>query len=81
MRILRSIVAPSTALMAFCDFKIMGCGSIRPQFNRDEVVWNKAVFPQQLAHEFQRRPLVPPALDQQIEEPRTPPPASTARHR
>jgi hypothetical protein len=59
MRILRSIVAPSTALMAFCDSKIMGCGSIRPQFIRDEVVWNKAVFLQQLAHEFQRRPLVP----------------------
>jgi hypothetical protein len=28
MRILGSVVAPSTALMAYCDSKIMGCGGI-----------------------------------------------------
>src|ERR1019366_3970585 len=67
MRILGSVVAPSAALMAFCDSKIMGCGSIRPQLIRDELVWDKAIFLQQLAHEFQRRPLVPPALDQHVE--------------
>jgi hypothetical protein len=28
MRVLSSIVAPSTAFMAFCDPKMTGCGSI-----------------------------------------------------
>jgi transposase-like protein len=28
MRILRSVVSPSVALMAFCDSKIMGCGIV-----------------------------------------------------
>jgi len=41
MRILGSVVAPSAALMAFCDSKIMGCGSIRPQLIRDELIWDK----------------------------------------
>ena len=68
MRILGSIVAPSTTLMAFCDSKITGCGSIRSQIIRDELVWDKAIFLQKLAHEFQRRTLVPPALDQHIKE-------------
>ena len=68
MRILGSVVAPSTALVAFCDSKIMGCGSIRSQLIRDELVWDKAIFLQKLAHEFKRRPLVPPALDQHIED-------------
>src|SRR5208337_5687527 len=39
MRILRSIVAPSTALMAFCDSKLTGCSPIRAQVIRDELVW------------------------------------------
>jgi hypothetical protein len=54
--------------MAFCDFKIMDCGLMRPQIIRDELVWDKAIFLQQLAHEFQRRSLVPPALDQPVED-------------
>src|ERR1019366_9145831 len=37
------------------------------QFIRDELVWDKAIFLQQLAHKFKRRPLVLPALDQHIE--------------
>jgi len=64
MRILRSIVAPSAALVAFCDPKIMGRGGIRSQLICDELVWVKAIFLQQLAHQFKRRPFVPPGLDQ-----------------
>jgi hypothetical protein len=45
----------------------MGCGSIRSQIICDKFVWDKAIFLQKLAHEFKRRPLVPPALDQNIE--------------
>src|SRR5208337_2038200 len=67
MRILRSIVAPSTAFMTFCDPKMTGCSSIRSEIICDELVWDKAIFLQQLAHQFERRPLVPPGLDQHIE--------------
>ena len=58
MRILRSIVAPSTALMAFCDSKLTGCSPIRAQVIRDELVWDKAVSLQKLAHQCECRPLV-----------------------
>ena len=66
MRILGSIVAPSTTLMSSCDSKITGSGSIRPQIVRDQLVWDKSILLQQLAHEFERGTLVPPALDQHI---------------
>ena len=68
MRILRSIVAPSAAFMAFCDFKIPGCSSIRSEVICDQLVRGKAIFLQQLAHQFERRPLVPPGLDQHVED-------------
>jgi putative NIF3 family GTP cyclohydrolase 1 type 2 len=32
------------------------------------LIWDKTVFLQKLAHEFQRRPLVPPSLNQEIED-------------
>jgi uncharacterized protein YbjT (DUF2867 family) len=35
--------------------------------DNNELVWDKAVFLQKLAHQLQRRPLVPPGLDQHIE--------------
>jgi hypothetical protein len=44
MRILRSIVAPSTAFMAFCDPKMTGCSSIRSEIICDQLVWDKAIF-------------------------------------
>ncbi len=66
MRILGSIVAPSTTLMSSCDSKVTGSGSIRPQIVRDQLVWDKSILLQQLAHEVQRGTLVPPALDQHI---------------
>ena len=53
--------------MAFCDSKSMGCGSIRPQLIRDELVWDKAIILQKFAHQFQRGTLVPPPLDQHVE--------------
>ena len=64
MRILRSIVAPSATLVAFCDSKMTDRGGIRSQLICDELVWDKAIFLQQLAHQFKRRPFVPPSLDQ-----------------
>ena len=63
MRILRSIVAPSATLVAFCDSKMTGCGGIRSQLICDELVWDKAILLQQLAHEFQRGALVPLGLN------------------
>ena len=33
MRILRSMVAPSATLVAFCDSKMTGCGGIRSQLH------------------------------------------------
>src|SRR6202043_3082027 len=66
MRILGSVVAPLTTLMSSCDSKITGSGSIRSQIVRDELVWDKAILLQKLAHEFQRRMLVPSALNQHI---------------
>ena len=68
MRILGSIVAPSTAFMTSCESKITGCGSVRSQIIRDELLWDNAIFLQKLAHEFQRRPFVSPGLDQHIED-------------
>src|SRR5580704_1713044 len=68
MRIRSSIVAPSTAFMAFCDPKMTGCSSIRSQLICDELAWDKAIFLQKLAHEFQRGALVPFRLDQHIED-------------
>src|ERR1700719_3053452 len=65
MRILGSIVAPSTTLMSSCDSKITGSGSIRPQIVRDQLVWDKSMLLQQLAHEVQRGTLVPLALEPQ----------------
>jgi hypothetical protein len=44
-----------------------GCSSIRSEIIRDELVWDKAIFLQQLAHQFERRPFVSPGLDQNVE--------------
>jgi hypothetical protein len=68
MRILRSIVAPSATLVAFYDSKMIDCGGIRSQLICDELVWDKAIFLQQLAHQFKRRLFVPPSLDQHVED-------------
>src|ERR1700720_4059954 len=66
MRVLRSIVAPPTTLMSSCETKFTGCCRIRFEIVRDKLVWDKAILLQKLAHEFQRRTLVPSALNQHI---------------
>src|SRR6202047_676193 len=68
MRILGSVVAPLTALVAFCDPKLTGCSSIRSQVICDKLVWHKPIFLQKLAHECHLRPFVPFRLDQYIED-------------
>ena len=47
--------------------KIMDCGGVRAQIVGDQPVWDKGIFLQKLAYQFQRRPFVPPALDQRVE--------------
>jgi hypothetical protein len=64
---LRSIVAPPTTLMAFCYSKLTGCSPVRTQIIHDELVWDKAIFLQKLAHQFERRPLVASGLDENVE--------------
>ncbi len=54
--------------MAFCDSKMTGRNPIRSEVICDQLVGNKAIFLQQLAHQFERRPLVPPGLDQNVED-------------
>src|SRR5256885_615461 len=69
VRCIAASMSPSSAtLVAFCDSKMTGCGGIRSQLICDELVWDKAIFLQQLAHEFQRGTLVPFRLDQHIED-------------
>jgi hypothetical protein len=67
MRILRSIVAPSTAFMTLCDSKMTSCCPVGALVICDELVWDKAIFLQKLAHQFKRRPLVASGLDQNVE--------------
>src|ERR1700730_1351586 len=67
MRILSSIVAPSTAFMAVRDSEMTGCSPVRAQVICDELVWDEAIFLQKLAHQFERRPLVASGLDQNVE--------------
>ena len=67
MRILRTIVAPSTAFMTFGKSKLTGCSPIRTQVIRDGLVWDKAILLQKLAHQFERRPLVASGLDENVE--------------
>jgi len=43
-----------------------GCSSIRSEIIRDELVWDKAIFLQQLAHQFERGPLVAYGLDENV---------------
>jgi len=78
MRILRSIVAAWTAFIAFCDSKITGCSSIRSEIICEELGGDKAIFLQQLAHQFERRPLVASGLDRHVKNFAL---ASTARQR
>src|SRR5271167_3643126 len=68
MRVLCSIVLPPTTLMVLLDAEVAGSGATRPQVVSDQSIGNKAVFLQQLSHEFQCGMLIPFRLDQQIED-------------
>ena len=48
MRILRSIVAPSTTFMAVRDPEMTGCSSIRSEVICDELVGDKAILTEHL---------------------------------
>jgi hypothetical protein len=67
MRILDTIVPPPTALITNCDPEVTRCSSIGSQVIRDELVWDKAIFLQELAHQFQRCGLVALSLDQDVQ--------------
>ena len=67
MRILRPIVAPSTALVAFLDPEIAGGSAVRPQIIGDDSIGDECVFLQQFAHQFQRGVPVPFRLDKNVE--------------
>jgi len=54
--------------MAFGESKLTGCSPRGAQVIRDELVWDKAVFLQKCSHQIERRPIVPPGLDQHIED-------------
>ena len=68
MRVLGSVVAPSTALMSVRDAEIAGSGAVRPQVIRDQPNEHEAVLLQELVHELQRGVLVPFRLNQHIED-------------
>ena len=61
MRILRTVVSPSTSTMSMLDSKIT--------LGRDKIVNRRwpARFLQELAHQFQRRGLISLSLDQDIQ--------------
>src|SRR5271154_555534 len=58
----------SLSMFDSADAKFTGCSRIRSKVIRDELFWDKAIVLQQLAHELQRGALVPPAVDQHIED-------------
>ena len=66
MRIFRSIVAPPATFVAMRDPKMTCCSPVRTQVICDQLIGEKAVFLQKLAHQFECRLLVPPGLDQHI---------------
>ena len=63
MRILRSIVLPSSALMQVLDAEIASRSAIGPQVVRDQSLGSEGVFLQKLAHQFQSGVLVALGLD------------------
>ena len=67
MRILGPIVLPSPALMPAFNAEIVGCCAVGAQIIRDQSIGNDGVFPQKLAHQFQRGVLVALGLDQHIQ--------------
>ncbi len=67
MRILGAIVFPGTEIMLLRQAEIAQRSTVRWQFVGDEGIRDEALFLQQFAHRFQRRLLVSPALNQDIQ--------------
>ena len=67
MRILRSIVAPSPAHVAFPDPEIARGSAIRAQIIGDDLIGNERVFLQQFPHQFKRSLPVQLRLDEHVE--------------
>src|SRR5271166_5039950 len=63
MRILGPFVLPSPAVMPAFDAEIAGRCAVGPQIIRDQSIRNDGVFPQKLAHQFQRGVLVALGLE------------------
>src|SRR5208283_2323869 len=68
MRILSSIVLPSPALMAAFDPKLPDRGAVLSQVVSDQLLRNKGILLQELAHQLQRGMLVSLGLDQHVED-------------
>jgi hypothetical protein len=68
MRILDTIVAPSTALMVALDAEFGGGSAIRPQVICDHPIGNEAIFLEKFTHQFQRGVLVSFRPDKHIED-------------
>ena len=68
MRVLRSVVAPPPALMAMRDPKITCGRAVRPQIVGHELVRYDVNLLEQFPHQFQCSPLVPLALNKNVED-------------
>jgi hypothetical protein len=67
MRILGSIVLSATKIMVFGKLYLLQCSTVRWQFVGDEGIRDKALFLQQIAHQFERSLLVSARLNQDIQ--------------
>ena len=68
MRVLRSVIAPSPAFMATRQPKLTGGRAVGSKIVGHKLVRNKGHFLEQFPQQFQCRPLVPLALDNNIED-------------
>ena len=67
MRILRPVVSPSAGAMLMRDPKVTRRGVVGSQIVGDQIFWQETIFLQELAHQFQRRCLIPLDLDQDVQ--------------
>jgi hypothetical protein len=68
MGILRAIVLPEPLLMGAGQTKVPERCSVGGELVGDQQFRREAQFPEELAHQAQRRPLVAPALNQHVED-------------
>src|SRR5208283_3993564 len=68
MRIFSSVLLPSPPFVPAFDPQVPGHGAVRSQVVGDQLLWNKGILLQELAHQLQRGMLVSLGLDQHIED-------------